>query len=230
MAAKKFGNAGKLLLQVGAEVSEEQDHSLKGTASFEGDADYYYQRPKRGDPHPRVKGLACYALKTRWLNAKKVRVDAEYIGLETDPTPYFQEFVGSIGEEAVETHPNFAAVIGGTPDAPLHGAKFDAETNEFLGFPANAPEHLGGVRTYYRPSVIVRISYWQYDAPNPAALGHVIDPSYVPDLILPADCQNLLVTNFGYRTLSPRTPPYQLTVEMLASGPLGWNTQIYSFA
>lgn len=228
--AKSYGKLPKLPLQTGAEITEEQDYSLSGRAVFEGDASDFAGRPLKGSPHPKNKNLACFRAKTSWLSLKKIRVEADYIGIDQSPTPYFLEFVGSVGEQAIVTHPNFVTAIGGTVDNPLHNAQFDPETKEFLGFPADAPHYLGGVQTYYVPSVVVRLSYWQNEKPNPGPLGHVQDPSTIPNLILPPHCLNLLVTNFGYRQLTPKAPPYQVTVELLASEENGWNDLIYPYA
>lgn len=237
MAAKRYRKSttladafgGRLDLQAGSTVSEEQDHSLKGTASYKGDVLFLDDRPKRGSTHPKDRRLTCYATRTIYDKVRLATVEADYIGLSENPTPYFIEFCGSVGEEAIETHPHFVDVIGGTPSNPKHGAAFD-DDGQFLGFPADAPDHLGGVRSYFRPSVVVRISYWQNDRPNPGPLGHVQSPAAIPGLILPSGSQNLLVTNFGHRTLCPSLPPYQITIEMLASGPNGWNTtEIYTY-
>ncbi len=229
MARRQRGRdlANKPVLQPGATISDEQDFSTKGHAVYVGDAASYPNRPKRGDPHPLDENCLCYAVVSTMLKLGKIQYDCDFLGLSADPTPYFLEFVGSAGEVALETHPNFASVIGGTPAAPLHNAKFDAETGAFLGFPADAPDQLGGVSTYFLPSVIVRSSYWSLTKPNPGALGHIIDPATVPDLVLPPNCLDLLVTNFGYRHITPGKPPYQITVECLGSDINGWNQLIY---
>lgn len=232
MARKQFKNGSLtgLVLQPGAIVSDEQDGSLKGHAVWKGDTSDYANRVRRGTPHPKDENCFCFAVQTTFLKNGQLQVDADYIGIDQDPTPYFLEFVGSVGEEAIETHENFTSIIGGTPAAPLHNAQFDATTGEFLGFPTDAPENLGGVRSYYRPSVIVRLSYWMRELPNPGPLGHIVEASAIPGLVLPPNCFNLLVTNFGYRQVTPSAPPYQVTVELLASGPNGWNPLIYYYA
>lgn len=231
MARKQRGNSlAQPQLQPGAVITDEQDFSTKGHAVYVGDVSSYSQRPARGDEHPLDNGCLLYACQTTALKLGKLQYDCDYLGLSEDPTPYFLEFVGSVGEEAIETHPNFVSTIGGTPSAPINNAQFDATTGEFLGFPADAPADLGGVRTYFRPSVIARVSYWTLETPNPGPLGHVVDPDTIPGLVLPPNCLDLLVTNFGYRQVTPLKPPYQITVEMLASGPDGWNLLIYPLA
>lgn len=224
---KKFGGDTRLTLQSDSEIDEEQDGSLRGHAEFEGDISLLNTKPHKGDPHPKNQSCTAYFIKTRYLANKKVRVMADYIGLSQDPTPYFIEFVGSVGEEAIETHPHFIDVIGGTSAAPLHGAVFD-DDGQFLGFPVDAPSHLGGVRSYFRPSVIVRASYWQSGLPNAGPLGHIESASYIPGLSLPSNSNNLLVTNFSHRSMTPGYGPFQVSVELLASGPSGWNDKIYS--
>ncbi len=237
MAAKSRGSKlSPLVLQPGAIITDEQDYSTKGHAVYVGDRSAYGKRPKRGDPHPLDKNCLLYAVQTTALKLQKIQCDCDYIGLSADPTPYFLEFVGSVGEEAIETHPNFVSTIGGTPDTPLHGAQFDETSGEFLGFPVTDSDgvaesgNLGGVRTYYRPSVIVRLSYWTREMPNPGPLGHVFEADSIDGLVLPSNCLNLLVTNLGYRTITPKQPPYQVTVEALASGINGWNELIYPYA
>ncbi len=228
--AKAFGKQGKLSLQPNSEITEQQDYSLMGRAVFEGDASLFSARPRKGAAHPKNKNLSCYSAKTTWLALDKIHVEAEYVGIDVSPTPYFLEFCGSVGEQAIVTHPNFVSVLGGTADNPLHNAYFDSDTKEFVGFPADAPADLGGVQTYYVPSVIVRVNYWQNEKPNPGPLGHVVNPDSIPGLILPPNCLNLLVINFSYRQLTPKLAPYQVTIEMLASEINGWNELIYPYA
>ena len=227
MAGTKYGNpdAAKLALQKGAEIDEEQDGSIKGRATFKGDASLWSTRPQKGDAHPFNAQCFCFSARTTYEGLQLCRVDADYMGLSQDPTTPFIEFVGSVGEEAIETHKNFVSVIGGTPAAPLNDAVFDSD-GTFLGFPADAPNELGGVRSYYRPSVILRLSYWTNEIPNPAALGTVFEADGIP-VNVPPNCANFLMTNFGYRSLTPETPPYQVTTEYLGSGPNGWNGTIY---
>ena len=227
MAGQIFRSAPaqKLDLQPGAEIDEEQDGSIKGHATFKGDVSLWSTRPQKGDAHPFNANCFCFAAKTKYEGLKLCTVDADYIGLSQDPTVPFIEFVGSVGEEAIETHKNFATVIGGTPANPLNNAVFD-DDGTFLGFPADAPDDLGGVRSYYRPSVIIRLSYWTNAIPNPAALGTVFEADGLP-VNVPPNCANFLLTNFGYRSLTPETPPYQVTTEFLGSGPAGWNSTIY---
>lgn len=141
MAGKKFSSLSKLALQPGSTIREDQDYLLRGRAVFEGDLAYLSTKPKRGDAHPKNVNVLLCASETTYLTLKKIRVECEYLGIDRTETPYFIEYVGSVGEEAIETHPNFASVIGGTPAAPLHNAKYDPDTNEFLGFPADAPNH-----------------------------------------------------------------------------------------
>lgn len=62
---------------------------------------------------------------------------------------------GATSTAPIETHPDFAD-FAGTPDTPLHGAKFSTKTEtlgKFLGF-TDSMDRKYGVRSFYIPSLV----------------------------------------------------------------------------
>jgi hypothetical protein len=84
--------------------------------------------PKRGDAFSKDKRLICHNVSST-LNSNGLQIfSAQYCGIATgNVTDAEVSGRGSMSTEPIETHPNFATYLGGTPDSPLNGAKFNAD-------------------------------------------------------------------------------------------------------
>lgn len=216
---KKIGNPG-LHLQPGWTIDEDEHGLMTGECSWEGDIAYYgaYQT---GLLHPYDARLTSYRRRVTRLSADKCRITHSFIGLKYDPTPMFIEHPGGSGQEPIETHPDFTD-FAGTPASPKNGAKFDDETGEFIGF-TDIENSLAGVRSYIVPSVLATLSYYTHYVPNLAYVAR-ISHFYPPDLIRPPNVRNFLLVGMPYRRIGNL---FQVSMQLLGSGPRGWNTKIY---
>lgn len=196
---------------------------MKGSIVFEGDIRFKDSGPQLGSTHPDDQRLHCFARRRRFLKLNKVQIICDYIGLIYDPTPPVWEMVGTLSEDPIETHKDFVSKIGGSQGAERNRAVFDEDTGEFICFPADAPNNLGGTRSYLVPSVVWRKTWWSSTAPFPADLGVVVPrPSQIA---LPNSVKNGIGSNFTYRQIGFY---YQISEEVMGSGKKGWNSLIYS--
>lgn len=215
----KHGNPG-LQLQPGSTVDEDENGLLTAECSYEGDAAYSQFYPV-GTLHPYDYRLTAYKRRLTRLATGKCRITLSYIGITSDPTPMFIEHPGGSGQEPIETHPDFAT-LAGTPASPLNGAIFD-EDGRFLGF-ADPENKLAGVTSYIVPSVIVTLSYYTHYVPNLGRVAKVSNLS-IPDLIRPPNVRDFLLIGVPYRKIGNL---FQVSLQLLGSGPNGWNRKIYS--
>jgi len=225
MSRQDFGQPlSSLVMQPGRTLVLKQDGSASGQIQYRCDAQSAHTlAPRVGSPHPDNAQLQCYNVSITVLENSIAEISCEYLGIFSDPTTYQIEFLVNVGEEPIETHQNFVAKIGGQPGSPLNKAKFDTETGEFLGFPADAPDDLGGVRGYLNPACTVRISWFTRNASMGLySLGRIASPPTV--IPRPPDSRNWLKTNWSRRDFGLI---YQITEEYTASGQKGWNRLIY---
>jgi hypothetical protein len=140
--------------------------------------------------------------------------------LDTDPV---YDFLIGVSEEPIETHPNFVSSIGGTADDPLNEAIFD-DAGIFLGFPANAPNDLGGVRSYLNSGQCTWRKTWN-------SKTQPVDATTIGDIDVPEGSPPTLGAgrNWVYYGMqfTLRGKVYQITKEWRASGRKGWNSIIY---
>lgn len=207
--------------QHGWTVDEDEYGLLTGEFSWEGDFAYRFTTPQKGSLHPYDFRLTAYRHRLQRLGANKCRVTLSYIGLAADPTPRFIEHPGGSGQEPIETHPNFKD-FAGTPGAPLNGAYFDPESGEFIGF-TDPTNRLVGTKAYIVPSVMVNLTYYTHYAPYLNHVGKRYN-ALPPDFIKPANVKNFLLIGMPYRRIGN---VFQVTEQVLGSGPGGWNTRIY---
>jgi len=214
----------KLIPQPGRQLVFKQDGTISGQVTFKcNGAVAFSLRPKIGAPHPDFTACQCYnALVSKTENGI-AEIVCDYLGIQSNPTPPQVEFVGGTAEEAIETHHDFVSKIGGRRGVALNGATFDAETGEFLGFPPEAPNNLGGTRGYLAPGSTVRVTFYTTSASwGLYDLGHIASPpGNVPR---PPGSRNWLKVNWSRRDYGLI---YQITEEYLASGKRGWNPLIY---
>jgi hypothetical protein len=220
---RKRGNAPGLIRQPGSKLSYKQDGTIQGSIVYEGDASARAAAPKINSSHPDDSRAICYDVEIENLKSGKIRATAAYIGVTADPTPWFLSGTGSLDKESIVTHPDFVAKIGGTAASPKNGAKFDDDTKEFLGFPADADGALGGVDSYFVPSVVYRFTRWTYRQPDFGDLGKIQTPPVA--IRKPASVRDFLLGSGTYHQVGNL---YQETMEFWGSGPRGWNRMIYS--
>lgn len=219
---RKRGSFNGLAIQPGATITYKQDGSLEGVLVLEGDAAFRGNVPQINQAHPDDYRALCYNCEVARLKSGKIRATAAYIGVASDPTPWFHEGQGSCDKESIVTHPNFVSKLGGTKAAPLNGAKFDEDTEEFLGFPADAGADLAGVDSWFIPSVVYRFTRWTYRLPDFNDLGTIDTPPVA--IRKPATVRNFLAGSGTYRQIGTL---YQVTIELWGSGKKGWNPLIY---
>jgi hypothetical protein len=223
VSIKIKGSPNGLTRQPDSEISEEIDYTMKGQIVFEGDKQYQNNAPQIGTPHPDDNRLHCYARRRQFPKLGKIKIICDYIGLMYDPTPPVWEMIGTLSEDPIETHQNFVDKIGGNLGNEKNNAYFDPDTGEFVCFPADAPQDLGGVRGYLVPSVVWRKTWWSSTAPQPSDLGVIIQRPV--QLALPQSVKNGLGSNFTYRQVGFY---FQVSEEVMGSGKKGWNTLIYA--
>lgn len=206
-------------IQPGWTVVEDENYLLTGELVFEGDWNYRGNIPRNGSLHPYDRRLTCYGRTLQRLGLDKVRGTLKYIGIVNDPTPFIIEHHGGNGQDPIETHPDFKD-FAGTAASPKNGAKFDAETGEFIGF-TDLTNSLAGVRSYIVPSVMVSTTYYTHYIPNLSEVGRITS---FPPIRAPRNCKNFLLLGQPYRQIGNL---FQVTNQYLGSGPDGWNTRIY---
>lgn len=222
---------GKIIngLQTGWRLDITWNGVIRGTASFIWPvSELLIRNPKFGDPHPRDPRCEVVAVSAVSLPNKLIRFEVEYFGLTSgkNSTPKWS-FHRSLAEEAIETHPDFVTKIGGTPDVPLNDAQYDKQSKEFIGFPADAPYNLGGVRGYLTGNNTMRKHYFTIDPEQGGSgMGKVFTiPSDVPGV---EPGQQALKTNWANQRIGLHY--YEVTEEYLVAGINGWNHLIYGAA
>lgn len=215
----KLGRSN-MTLQPGWTIDEDEFGLLSGECTWEGD--FALRNTLRtGRLHPYDHRLTGYRRRVQRLATDKCRVTISYIGIVSDPTPTFIEHPGGSGQDPIESHPDFAD-FAGTPETPLNGAKFDDDTGEFIGF-TDPDSDLLGTRSYIVPSVMVTATWYSHSVPYMSAVGRV--SSFVPyDLRYPSNVRDFLCVGMPYRRIGNL---YQCSIQLLGSGPLGWNRRIY---
>lgn len=221
MALKIKGNNNTMELQPGWEIVETQEDTLVATLTFKGPYAQRMAAPQRGALIPTGDPLYCHERRMKRLPLGLCEVRCDFIGILADPTPFRVEFPGGTGTEAIELHDQFED-FAGTADEPNeeNGAKFDPETNEFIGFTAGPKR---GMKSYYVPNTIVNVSYWTFRAPQPRRITREILAS-IPGLIVPSSVKDFLLIGMPFRQVGPL---WGVTEQYLGSGPNGWDTDVY---
>jgi len=184
-----------------------------------------------------------------WLHIERQEIDVApgfliitngYAGIAgglSASAPIYELCVG-VGEEPIETHPDFATTIAGTPSSPLNGAIFvDYETGkkttdddkgvfqEFLPIISGARNIYAGVTAFLSPDQLTwRERLVTTSRPSDISnVGHIDSPSGpAPSL---GGSRNWLLMGITYEQ---RGIVYFVTTEWRASGPSGWITDIYA--
>jgi hypothetical protein len=154
--------------------------------------------------------------------------------LDEEPEEPTYELVGSLSQEPIETHPDFATVIAGTPASPKNGAIFvdpesrkqseatNAVFKEFSNNPDPGKKTKARVDSYLEPSVEWRETKFQRTRPNSVtSLGNIQEPAGSPPTLSPRDW---IVWSYSYVR---RGALYQVTTTWRMSGRNGWDPDIY---
>jgi hypothetical protein len=208
-------------MQPDSEVDQDENGMLTGTVNWEGDRGYEQSIPQIGSLHPYDFRLTAYKRSVHRLKTGKIRGTLTYIGVSADPTPMFIEHPGGSGQDPIQTHPNFLKFAGTSAD-PKNGAYFDPESGEFVGF-TDSNEDFFGTTAYIVPSVTVNLSFYTHYVPDLAAVGEIYGWT-VPNLLAPPNVKNFLLLGMPYRQIGN---VFQVTHQILGSGPNGWNRTIY---
>lgn len=233
MSAIVHGSASGLIIQPGTKIVKKLDGSIQGVLVLEGDASYAGSSPEIGATFP-VGGwnLICHESEIEYLKNGKVKCTGSYVGLQSDPTPWFLEGTGSLDKTPITAHPKFISHLGGTPSAPKNKCRFDPTTGEFQFFPADATNNLGGVDSFYTPQAIYRLTRWTFQTPTFSGLGLITTP---PIPIPVEEGCNFLQGPQSFRSLGGAGEGmpilYQITSELWASSAnLPWNALMYTTA
>ena len=222
---KKQGDSSRLHKQANGELDYEQDGLIRGHLIFEGDVAHIKEIPDVGDVHPVEPKAFCFARKLTYLTLSRIRATCEYIGLDHDPSDFIIEGLGGLSREAIETHKHFESKLAGTPASPKNRAIF-TETGKFDGWPIGAPHRLGGQDAFYLPTISIRRTYWTARLPEMKEMGTIFGRP--ADISMPPNVKDCLWGPTTYRSIGPMTKRfYQVSQEILGSGPEGWNTYIY---
>tara|TARA_B100000927_G_scaffold285570_1_gene275836 strand:+ start:256 stop:948 length:693 start_codon:yes stop_codon:yes gene_type:complete len=204
-------------------VNKDDKGLVIGKAAWKGQQEYPVQV---GDSHPIDPIAMAYKWGYRFDVGGYIITEVDYIGLQSGPTNYYVEYTGTVQEEPIETHDKFVSDIGGTVSNPKNQAIFDAKTGEFIGFPGNAPNDLGGVKGYLSPSITARVTYYAY-GPKKGNINDLGNKSNPPvNLPKHQSGANWLLVGVSFREFATIT--VQVTEEYMLSGRKGWNDLIYT--
>lgn len=172
-----------------------------------------------------------------------VKLDLHYEGKDTVFTTPETSLDLSVdfttSQEPIESHPDFVSLMGGTPDDPKHGAFYDLNTGEFLGFPVvdpdepdTLPSRFAGVRSYLLPQETFVANSVEFDYPSSAqieSIGKVYTPTTIDGTPLPLPAlpgeRNWL--NSGIRVQNIANVYFRTQVTGQLSGPRKWLVEAY---
>lgn len=213
--------ANGVVIQPGFSLTEKNDGTIEGNVIFEADYSHISNLPRMGSSHPRDGRCELYNREITYMPLGKVRMVGSYFGLVSRKTKPVLAYTPNTDKEPIETNPLFET-FAGTKTTPINGAKFDAETGEFLGFFDQTIKDLFGVLHYLVPSTMVSLTYWQSNVPSLARRMSI--KSSVPGFRKPEDVKDFLLLDIPYRQIGSF---FQITEQYLGSGPNGWSTKIY---
>tara|TARA_B110000014_G_C20124850_1_gene598312 strand:+ start:2171 stop:2872 length:702 start_codon:yes stop_codon:yes gene_type:complete len=232
--ARKIHGDGSLTLQPGASVTDNDDGTIVGTASFIGDANS--AAPGLGSGHPYNGSIQATSWQTEGLPNGTVKYTGSYFGVGNDTRRV--SYSAGVASEDIQLHPKFDK-IAGTPESPKNGAtwvkredELGEEYYEWLGFyndgegSRNGDNSLVGVTNYLQPSGTVEVSYYTSRAPKPKRLATIHNT--ISGFSKPTGVKNFLLTDMPYRQIGRSF--YQVTETYLASDEKGWNRNVYAKA
>ena len=234
-----FGTAG---IQAGAELSTDKNGLVTGNVTFKGKPGDWGRFPKLGSAHPHA-GFCTMEKRTVRMTAGYWEVTGSYAGMEPgspdDPDnsdPQY-DFNPGVGNEPIETHKDFLAVIGGSASAPANGAFFvdghgnktdDDSQGRFSHFsltllPGGARNDFAGISEYLTANNSVWTKSWtsKTKPTGGTALTRVTKPPGDPDTPAGHDWLRFPVA------CSQRGKVWECKQQWMLSGPRGWNAVIY---
>jgi len=224
-----------LTLQPGASITENDDGTLTGGATFIGDASA--AGVAIGSSHPYNPRVECTSVQFEGMTNGRVQHVASYFGVSNDTRRV--SYSAGVASEDIQLHPKFAS-FAGTPGASKNGAKWVKRTDdlgieyyEWLGFfngvdgaEGEGDNSLVGVTNYLQPSGTVEVSYYTSSAPKMKRLA--VSYNTIKGFSKPKGVKNFLLTDMPYRQIGKSF--YQVTETYLASDEKGWNRYIYDDA
>lgn len=227
---KSFGKLIELglVIQPDRNLEESNDYSIRGSVDYKVDLSRQALLPGIGSKHPDNPDLLMHTYSRTMLRDGTVKQNSQYIGISSDPTPYIVQWPGNNSREPLETHPEFESTLAGTAGSEINGATFDATTGEFLGFYDQTVKDLYGARSYIVPQPILNLSWWTYRLPDLSNEGKILTklPKGVKVKTSP-DVKDWLILGIPYREVGSL---YQITMQLMGSGPDGWSQKIYKLA
>ena len=224
-----------MTLQPGASVTENDDGTLTGTATFIGDASA--AGIVIGSSHPYNARVECTSVQVEGIINGRTKHTASYFGASNDTRRV--SYSAGVASEDIQLHPKFAK-FAGTPAASQNGAKWVKRTDdlgldyyEWLGFfngvdgtEGEGDNSLVGVTNYLQPSGTVEVSYYTSRAPKMKRLA--VSYNEIKGFSKPKGVKNFLLTDMPYRQIGKSF--YQVTETYLASDEKGWNRFVYDNA
>ena len=227
MANTIIGSVAGGVLMPGATLIYESDGSITGTAKYA-----FPQGASAsliGLGHPDNSGALAVSELHEYDEVFQY-VTGTYRGVWSSSN-YRVDVQTGLQANPIETHPNFVSTLGGTPGAPLNGAVFD-NNGVFLGWPAGASLHLGGVRYFLAAANTYRFTAVTTNATTIAtALGNTgaIASSVSAGGLTVTQTNGFMLQNvtLDYQYVGGATTVYTYTVVWVSTQPPGWNTNIY---
>lgn len=115
--------------------------------------------PRKGVDHPRIPYLSLVTEIVTHDEGGIATVRSRFAGIDSEVTDGYCTVLAAVSQQPIETHPRFESHIAGTAASPLNGARFDAVTKHFDGFPsvtAAINSNLVGVTSYLGTGFTVR--------------------------------------------------------------------------
>lgn len=224
---KTFGHLQErgLVIQPDRTIEESNDFSLRGSVEYEVTLANQALLPGIHSFHPDNPALLMHSYSRKKTRSGVIKQSSQYIGIESDPTPYIVQWPGNNSREPLETHPDFETELAGTNGAALNGALFESTTGEFQGFFDPEVKDLYGSRSYITPSPILNLSWWTYKLPDTSNEGKIL--TKLPKGVKVKGSENIkdwLILGIPYREVGFL---YNVTMQLMGSGPNGWSQKIY---
>ena len=224
-----------MTLQPGASITENDDGTFTGTATFIGDEEV--AGVTIGSSHPYNPRVECTSTQFEGITLGRVKHVASYFGVSNDTRRV--SYSAGVASEDIQLHPKFSK-FAGTPGASKNGAKWVKRTDdlgidyyEWLGFfngedgaEGEGDNSLVGVTNYLQPSGTVEVSYYTSRAPKMKRLA--VSYNTIKGFTKPQGVKNFLLTDMPYRQIGKSF--YQVTETYLASDEKGWNRYVYDNA
>lgn len=238
-----FGAAG--LTQIpGAVYKVEQSGFATYDVSFSGVVvgAIPFVQGDQADDYPNVV-LMSISLRTTGTQCDHTQVDLHYEGKDnwftTPETSLDLSIDFTTSQEPIESHIDFVTKIGGQPSNRLHGANFDSQTLEFIGFPVVDPDEpdalpsrFAGVRSYLMPQETYTYNAVDTDYPSAddiSSIGKIFNPEAIDGTPLPLPelpgTRNWLST--GIRVQNIANVYFKIQGTGMLSGPRAWIPEIY---